>query len=209
MLLIECLISERGNEITLKSDVGEIFRISAADARRLELNDPDSYPREFDDTEYLSFLCQKLKAVKYCQYLLNFSDKSYSVLLQKLREKQYSPEVCSEAIRVLKDSGVCDEGRICKSKLNSLAAKLYGPFRIRSELMSKGFSRQDIDNAFETTVIDFDGQCLKLIKKRTDGTDIQSPYDEKMQKIKAKLARYGYGADSIRHAVNAYFEEYH
>ncbi len=206
MLLKLGLISSGGNEITIKSDTGEKYTLSKADAVREGLYDVDAYPLEYDDTEYLEFLHQKLKAVKYCQYLLSFSDKSSKVLMQKLREKEYSADVAQEALKVLKDAGLSDEKEMCVKKLHSLAnTKLYGKSRIRAELIAKGFSRCDIDCSLDECDIDFYELALRLFTKLANAAGLESTRDEALIKVKTKMSRYGYSFDEIRYAVNEYF----
>ncbi len=206
MLLKQGFVSDGGNEITIKSDTGESFTLSKADAEREGLYQADLYPLEYDDIQYLEFLHQKLRAVKYCQYLLTFSDKSSKVLIKKMREKEYSAEVALEALKVLKSCGIADEAKMCAKKLNALAnSKLYGKSRIRAELIAKGFSRADIDKAFEECDIDFYDLASKLFAKLADNLGAENVCDKALVKLKSKMSRYGYGYDEIRHAVNEYF----
>ena len=102
MIITDTRLSKKGGEITLIGSLGESFTVSFADAKRLKLSalSEEDFPIEFDDDELLEFLSQKLNAVKYCSYLLSFSDKSESVLKRKMKEKDYSSEVIVEALQL-------------------------------------------------------------------------------------------------------------
>ncbi|MBQ8758744.1 MAG: hypothetical protein IJZ20_03530 [Clostridia bacterium] len=92
MIIIKSYISKGGSEVTLECEYKEKYTITLADAKRLglsELSDED-FPIDFADDELIEFLSQKLKAIKYATYLLQFSDKSERVLRRKMHEKEYS-----------------------------------------------------------------------------------------------------------------------
>ncbi len=208
MILKECVFSSGGNEVTLKGVCGERFTITLADAKKEALSEPDDFPLEYSDDEYLEFLHQKLRAIKYCKYLLSFSDKSEKMLYKKLCEKEYSNEVASEALKILRESGYSDENEMCKRKALSLAkTKLYGPYRIRAFLSSKGYKKQDIDSALLSLEddIDFYELCSRLAQKLLDNAGAENAYDDIACKIKAKLSKFGYSFEMIRFAFEDYF----
>ena len=92
MIIVDIFPSDSEKEIIIKNDLGEKFKISLSDAKEnglFGLKEED-FPFEFEDDGQIIFLSSKLKAIKYCSYLLSFSDKSASALKRKLYEKQYS-----------------------------------------------------------------------------------------------------------------------
>ena len=201
MIITDTRLSKKGGEITLIGSLGESFTVSFADAKRLKLSalSEEDFPIEFDDDELLEFLSQKLNAVKYCSYLLSFSDKSESVLKRKMKEKDYSSEVIDEALEVLRGSGITDDRELCLKKYTSLAkTKLYGPYRIKSELFSKGFSSEDIKYAEENCDIDFEENIKELFKKlnRIDKYNLSDK--AVFSKLVSKLSRYGYSSCHIK-----------
>ena len=143
MIIIKSYISKGGSEVTLECEYKEKYTITLADAKRLGLYglEEDEFPVDFADDGLLEFLSQKLKAIKYASYLLQFSDKSQKVLRLKMKEKEYSDEVIDEALEVMRNSGVISDENLCLKKYISIAhSKLYGPHRIKQELFSKGFT---------------------------------------------------------------------
>ncbi len=200
MIITGIYISKGGSEVTLECDDGQKYVITLADARRLgftELCEKD-LPIEFDDEEKIEFLAEKLKAIRYCTYLLGFSDKSEKNLRLKLCEKQYSPDVIDSALEILRQSGIIDDSSLCLKKYIYLArGKLYGPYRIRSELSAKGFSSEDVKNAESLADVDFEEQLFTLCEKLLSSGRITLSDRNQKEKFKAKLSRYGYGFSEI------------
>lgn len=206
MIITSINLSAGENEVFIYGSEGEKFRISAADAKRSGvykfIESPELLPEEADE-EMLDFMTKKLSCVSYAAYLLEFGDKSKKALTMKLKTKGYDGDVCEAALDILEKNGIIDDERLCSSKLVSLAnSKLYGPYRLKSELANKGFSRSHIEIAFDDAELDFDELLRKLVEKLT----VRGfPDDEKgIASLKNKLSRYGYGYESI----NCILEEY-
>ena len=203
MILTEAYASLRGNEMTFVNEQKEKFTLSLADAKKTGLyryaEHPELLPDEADD-DMLIFLSAKMSCIRYAAYLLGFGDKTRKALSQKLRLKGYEPDVCEAAFAVLEQNGLLNDERLCAEKLNALATgKLYGPRRIKSELIAKGFSVSQAQNALDEAKIDFDGLLEKLVEKLTRRG---LPEDEKaFASLKNKLVRYGYDYDSVSHAL--------
>lgn len=207
MIITGLFTSKGGSEVTLECEDKSKYTITRADAKRLglgEISDED-FPIEICDEEQLLFLVQKLKAIRYCSYLLGFSDKSENVLLRKLREKEYSPEVCREALAVLRQSGITNDENLCIKKYILLAdSKKYGPSRLRSELYAKGFSQADIRNAEEKADIDFEDLLRELCEKLLSSGKYTLSDRKGLEKFKAKLYGYGYGFDLINSVMHEF-----
>lgn len=207
MIITGTYMSKGGSEVTLECEFKEKHTITLADAKRLGLHElsQEDFPIEFCDDALIEFLSQKLKAIKYASYLLQFSDKSEKVLRRKMLEKEYSNEVIDEALAVMRSSGIISDESLCLKKYISIASsKLYGPHRIKSELYSKGFSQEDIKNAENLADIDFYELCKELCDKLLSSGRINLSDRKEKDKFKAKLSRYGYGFDEINSALEAF-----
>ena len=204
MILVQVTASVKGNELTFYNELHEKYTISLADAKKTGLyrflEEPELLPEEADD-EMLFFLSQKLSCLHYAAYLLNFGDKSKRTLCDKLRRKGYAAEVCEAAVAVLEKNGLLDDERLCADKLLTLAqSKLYGPWRLKTELFAKGFGSSEIQNALEEATVDFDELLEQLVLKLTRRG---LPKNEKeLSSLKNKLVRYGYSYDSIARALD-------
>ena len=204
MIIEKVYISKGGSEVTLECEFKEKYTITLADAKRLGfygLSEED-FPIKFEDDELISFLSQKLKAIKYASYLLQFSDKCEKRLRMKMREKEYSDEVIDEAFAVMRNSGIISDENLCLKKYIAIAnSKLYGPSRIKSELFAKGFSHEDIKNAEKIADIDFYNLCANMCEKLLSSGRINLGDRQERDKFKAKLMRYGYGFETINTVI--------
>lgn len=203
-------VSSSGGEFSFFVEDGTRYTLSAADAKRLGLSElsKDDLPAEFDEDETIVFLSSKLSAIKYCTYLLSFSDKSVSMLKRKMREKGYSELVADEALKVLSNSGFTNDSELCIKKYASIAkTKLYGPYRIKQELFAKGFNEEDIRNAQAECDIDFEEILEKLVQKLARTSRVDFSDKNAIQKFKAKLTRYGYGFETINAVLSELYND--
>lgn len=203
MILIQAYASVGGNEITFTDEAHEKYTVSLADARKTGLyrlvEEPSLLPEEADE-DMLRFLSQKLRCLHYAEYLLDFGDKSKRALLRMLSLKGYETEVCEAALAVLEKNGLIDDERLCADRLQSLAnGKLYGPRRLKSELLAKGFSASDVQNALDEATLDYDELLRRLVEKLTRRALPQN--EKELASLKNKLIRYGYSYDSVSSAL--------
>lgn len=209
MIITDVFQSEKGNEVTIKTEMGDKYIITLSDAKELGifgLSD-DEFPIEFDDEEYILLLCEKLKAIKYCLYLLSFSDKSKMQLFLKLREKQYSATAIDLALEVLERGGVLDDKEACLKKAQYLAnTKFFGPHRIKAYLLSKGYSSDGANFAAFESEIDYESALLSLIQKLSGSKEPHFEDSLQLSKFKAKLARYGYDLYLINKLLSDFFD---
>lgn len=206
MIITSVKLSAGGNEVFVTGDGGEKYRITAADASRGGLlkyaEHPELLPTQAHG-EMLEFMSQKLSCISYAKYLLGFGDKSRKILKTKLKSKDYTDDVCEAALSVLESHGLIDDERLCSGKLVALArGKLYGPYRLKQELIKKGFSQGQIEIAFDEAELDFDEMLDKLVYKLTAKN---KPSDKKaLDALANKLIRYGYSYESIRDVLSGY-----
>ena len=101
-----------------------------------------------------------------------------------------------------------NDENLCLKKYISIAnSKLYGPYRIKSELFSKGFSKEDIKNAEENAGIDFCELLYELCEKLLSCGKVNLSDTKEREKFKAKLSRYGYGFDTISSVISAFSDD--
>ena len=140
-------------------------------------------------------------AYKRAIYLLSFSASSRRALYKKLVSKGFDPEYSRIALDRLSDNGLLCEYDSAIREAEKCAAKLWGEERIRAALFEKGYSDESISTAFfalEDSGVDFDENCLSLIKKKYSSL----PTDKKeLQKIISSLMRYGYSLSQIKRAI--------
>lgn len=140
-------------------------------------------------------------AYKRAIYLLGFSASSRRSLYRKLVSKGFDPEYARIALDRLTDNGLLCEAESAAREAEKFVAKLWGEERIRAALFEKGYTDESISSAFyalEDSGVDFDENCLALIKKKYSSL----PTDKKeLQKIISSLMHYGYSLSQIKRAI--------
>lgn len=158
----------------------------------------DMLPLYTDESalDTLTHMAEKLKAIKYCVYLLGINDKSEKTLRTKLKLKGYSKEATDAAFEILEKNGYLSDERYAKRSCELMAnSKLFGKRRLIKELLAKGISYDLCISTVEEAEIDFDENLKRLYEKISKGK-IPTSWEEK-KKLSDKLLRYGYSFDEI------------
>jgi len=140
-------------------------------------------------------ISKRTSAASSALRILQSGANSSYMLREKLRRKGYSQEEIEEALREVKDAGLCEDKRLFFAHAEFLATrKFYGKRRVYMELMRK-FDRETVDAYFEEALseIDFSALCSAFAKKNAaKGKDA----------LLAKLMRQGYASCEIRYALS-------
>lgn len=142
-----------------------------------------------DTLEALTKENQRFLALKKALYLLSFSDNSERNLRYKLMRAGYPCDVVDFAVSEVVRLGYINEQRqLERLILFEANSKLFGPMKIISRLVAKGYSPGDVRVAIEALSdsgeVDFDTNRTRLLEKLPDGYT-----DEDMYKL---LYKYGY-----------------
>ena len=212
MLILKIYRSEGGNEYTVVDDTRTKYTVSAGDFKRFGLafsDKEDDYPMECPDEvrEHFAESSEKLRCVKYLQwYITSYGEKSKKRLMEKCRENDYSENCAEDAIDLLCEFSVINEVYACERRISAYAReKLYGKYRIKQELMMKGYEKSSIEEAFENCDIDFYENAVLMYHKLTKN-GVPSDFREK-KKIADKMVRYGYSYDEVKYASSVEYEE--
>ncbi len=122
--------------------------------------------------------------------LLSYADNSRRRLTEKLLRKGISFSVAQKTVEDMVSEGFLSETRQIESAVLSLAEhRLFGPYRILKDLLSKGYRGEEIraalHKAIENGDVDFSKNAKRLISKKLG----DSPDDEAKRKL---LFTYGY-----------------
>ena len=142
-----------------------------------------------DTLEALTKENQRFLALKKALYLLSFSDNSERNLRYKLMRAGYPGDVVDFAVSEVLRLGYINEARqLERLILTEANSRLFGPMKIISRLVGKGYSASAIREAMESLrdsgEVDFDTNRARLLEKLPDGYT-----DEDMYKL---LYKYGY-----------------
>lgn len=154
-------------------------------------------------------------AKKRAMYLLGGRDYSRKELLDKLL-KNYSREICEEAVRQMEEYGYLDDRRYAdKLARKFVEVRKYGKSRAKMMMIQKGLGPSIADEALSRySADDMVEEITAIIEKKymdrlsADGNEGM----KEMQKVMAALARRGYGYEDIKKAIslvreNTEFEE--
>lgn len=141
----------------------------------------------------------------YCGALLSgmnilaYGGNTAKELVRKLVGKRYTKESAVRAVKYLRDHGYVDEVSLCKEEVERCIKKLWGQTKIRSKLISRGFSKSAMalgERMIDST--DFSDACFTLAKKKSPAP----PSDiSERQKLYAYLARCGFTSDTIKGVI--------
>lgn len=137
-------------------------------------------------------------------YLLDERDYGYAEMFKKL-EKNYPEETCYAVVNNLAGLGLIDDRRYSERLAEYLLTrKLWGKYRAREEMRSRGLSRELIDEALSQYDDGAQERLTELIRKKY----MRKLSEENgVKKVKAALARQGYGFDEINAALEGVGEE--
>lgn len=140
-----------------------------------------------------------IKAVSF----LAFGDNTAKKLGEKLRQKGFSKEAASEAVRFCVEKRYINEEDHLRRLMEQLCErKKYGLRRIRQEVYNKGFSEETVKAVFEECAaeLDFDAAVTERVKKL--GADAFSTPEKKKKQV-SSLLRYGFSMDEINRALKS------
>lgn len=148
------------------------------------------------------------RAVSVASGILIFADNTEKKLREKLSKKGFDDGTVSEAIELLREAGLVNDGRLIRNTIEYLASrKLYGRARLKPELAKRGFDRDLIDGVFDeyTSDIDFKGNCLKLVRRK--GLESKFLDKETRKNVAGSLARSGYSYPEMKYALGVIIKE--
>ena len=158
----------RKNHMLISTDGGRDFVLGFEDyaARKsLYVQGGEISGELLEMTEFLeSRILARDKALK----TLSYSSKTSKALIRVLTDAGFDGEIAKQTVLSLKKEGYIDEKDFCRRCTDICIAKGYGPVRIRSELIKKGFTQRMIDYTLENTDVDFENLLRTFMSKKKD-----------------------------------------
>lgn len=163
---------------------------------------------ELSETHYDAILNELLPKRAKLRGMALLTKKPYTE--KQLRDKYadgfYPVEIVDEAIDYLKSFHYVDDVRYCMDYIDTYKDS-RSIMRMKNDLMNKGISKDDIQNAFSNIEDSEEGlpnefeQIRRLIEKKHINVD-SLDYKEK-QKLMASLMRKGYGFDILSRIIKS------
>lgn len=94
--------------------------------------------------ERLIYIEEKRKLKEQALNLLSYRARSKKELINRLKQKGTTPQLINEVIIELEAVGLINDFEFAQAWVRE-RGKLYGPFRLRSELIKKGIAKEIID----------------------------------------------------------------
>lgn len=137
-------------------------------------------------------------------YLLDERDYGYAEMFKKL-ESSYPEDICYSVVNNLSELGLIDDRRYAeKCAEYYLVTKMRGKYRAREEMRKRGIPRELIDEALD----EYEDGAQDRLKELIERKYLRKLSEENgPKKVKAALARQGYGFDDINAALRE-FEEF-
>lgn len=192
------LIDESNHEASVTCESSSFF-VTTKDVESLSLIEGE----EIDEDTYTQ-LCEadsRLSCIKKAFVYLAYGDLSAKKLTEKLQAK-FEKSVVADVIELLQERKYLDDAALAVRYAKSFYEfKLWGPIRIKSDLYTRGFQKEDINEAC-ASLEEYDHRDnIKNIIERKYGASPEKLTLQK-QKICAYLYRMGYSYGDISDTIN-------
>ena len=167
------------------------FEVTQKDYERLDFPEIGRELSEYDLKILSKSSCEK-DAVAIALRILAHGDNNRFNLKGKLLHKGFGEEIAELTVEKMVELGFVNEyDQAYRYAIQLANQKLYGENKIIPFLLSKGYSKEDIENAIRNAVAD-DEIDFESIKKRLCEKNGISP--ENAKEIKSILYKYGHSS---------------
>ncbi len=163
--------------------VGQALYHEIGEVRGGDMLSPETVARILAEDE-------RRRARSIALHVLAYGDNSRRRLYAKLCHKGICAAVAEGTVEAMVSEGLLIEQRQLDLAVRSLAEhKLFGPYRILSHLLHKGYKSEDVREALHRAInsgeVDFSKNARRLVEKKLG----EGPLEEEKRKL---LFAYGY-----------------
>lgn len=147
---------------------------------------------------------EKSAAKSYLIKLLGRRDHSRKELKTKAIQKGFDPQKVNLILNDLEQKGYINNSEFARKFVaDKISIQMWGPVKIRSELIRKGIDRQTIDQILlnQTENLELNKICVDLIVKRKRHFSREGDSYKRRQKIASYLQRRGFSFDTINRVL--------
>lgn len=146
---------------------------------------------------------QRVRAFDYCIWHLSRMDQTEKFLHDKLRDKNYAPEVIEETMERLKEMDLVNDDNYADNFMERDTTQQLGSRAISHKLRQKGISEEKIKDLLDDRPEDEEREsALELAQKKVDSYPDDLPYDKKKSRLIGLLSRKGFSGDIVFSIVN-------
>lgn len=185
------LTLENGESIVLDSDVCIARCLHEGD-----LLTEDAIKELTDESDYV-------RAKSRALWLLDRYTYTERRLFEKLKQAGFGEKAASKAVARLKELGVINDNNLARQYAEDLSRRGISKRAAFSKLLQKGFDKNTVTSALETTEFDEQNQLNTIIERK---------YAAKLaagetEKVYAALVRKGFSYRDVREALKKYSEQ--
>lgn len=181
------------------------YAFSVTDENRVKFGITEGTPLESDEISGILAEDEKRRALDYAFGFLETRSRSRKELIERLRQKEFSPAAIAHVVQRMEELGYVNDERFARDRFQYLREKGNGPELIRMELKRKGVASEIISGLMSEYRSDPEEELRRL-------KDLAQRKLKTMQKIEPRiaaqrltgyLARKGFSIDSIRRVLRA------
>jgi len=160
-----------------------------------------------DDAHFLKIREEMIfdNARRHAFTILSYGENNRKSLIQKLRAKGFSPDVCENIADYMEHRGYIDEKKQIGLLCDTYLRKKFGKLKIKNELIAKGYKREDVEEYVTKHLsdINFAENCAFIIENKYCPLPRES---QDIAKMMGALMKYGYTIGDIKEAVRTVME---
>jgi SOS response regulatory protein OraA/RecX len=194
-----------GRIYCIRSSMGTTFEmlVSEEQYERFDIKEGDRIGDEY----FLKIREEMIfdNARRHAFAILACGENNRKSLIQKLRAKGYSPDVCEKIADYMEHRGYIDEKKQMGLLIDTYLKKKFGRIKITEELILKGYRRDEVSEYVKEALkeVDFAENCAWIIEHKYNPL----PKDaESLKKMMTALMRYGYNINDIKTAIRLFQE---
>ena len=194
-----------GRIYCIRSSMGTTFEMLVSEEQyaRFDIKEGDT----IDDDHFLKIREEMIfdNARRHAFAILSYGENNKRSLIQKLRQKGYSLEVCENIALYMEHRGYIDEKKQMGLLLDTYLKKKFGRIKIVEELILKGYKRDEVSEFLKTALadVDFAQNCAWIVEHKYNPLPKER---DALQKMMSALMRYGYNIADIKAGIRLYQE---
>lgn len=194
-----------GRIYCVRSSMNTTFEMLVSEEQyaRFDIKEGD----RIDDAHFLKIREEMIfdNARRQAFTILSYGENNRKSLIQKLRAKGFSPDVCENIADYMEHRGYIDEKKQIGLLCDTYLRKKFGKLKIKNELIAKGYKREDVETYVSNNLndVNFAENCAYIVENKYSPIPRES---QEIAKMMGALMKYGYTIGDIKEAVRIVME---
>jgi regulatory protein len=143
-MIIVTKVERKGNKVQVTFSDSTIFKLSSDIYKKFPVTAGVKLEEKF--LELLRTENEYFEAKKSALRFLSIRNHSSQELCKKLSRKKFSEQIIKKVIDELLTLGYLNDRKFAEQYLNELMGKLFGPLKIKNEMLKRGISNEIVDD---------------------------------------------------------------